>query len=341
MTALPSLLRRLLPALLLTTVAAACGKPQPLGDANAIIAAVPDEIWAQVEQEVYAALEPRAFTVRDERIFRVTQVDPASQQWNDLRRFRQILLIGEPGDPTVAEALEQVDRPHPAPPTVVRARNVWAQGQQVTVALLPPGSRPEAAQPLLAVIGETLRSQYENLARQRMFVTGADSALADSLRRSAGFSLLVPQVYRFSQPESNVYLFRNDQPDPSRLIRSVLVAWRPAGEVTPTQESALAWREQIGERFYEPPQVTETERIESRELGTPERGGMQIQGVWSNPPGGWPAGGPFIARIVPCPEQQRVYLLDGWIYAPGTEKYEYMVQLNTIMDSFRCANAVQ
>jgi hypothetical protein len=38
--------------------------------------------------------------------------------------------------------------------------------------------------------------------------------------------------------------------------------------------------------------------------------------------------------MVQCGE--RTYLVDGWLYAPGSPKYEYMIQLGTILDSFEC-----
>jgi hypothetical protein len=44
-----------------------------------------------------------------------------------------------------------------------------------------------------------------------------------------------------------------------------------------------------------------------------------------------------LTRLVQCPEY--VYLVDSWLYAPGRAKYEYMVQLQTLLDSFRCASA--
>ena len=41
-------------------------------------------------------------------------------------------------------------------------------------------------------------------------------------------------------------------------------------------------------------------------------------------------------RAIVCEDQDRMYLLDAWLYAPGKEKYEYMIQLETILDSFSC-----
>ena len=39
---------------------------------------------------------------------------------------------------------------------------------------------------------------------------------------------------------------------------------------------------------------------------------------------------------VSCPEQDRTYLLDAWLYIPGRSKYEYVLQLETILDTFVC-----
>ena len=65
----------------------------------------------------------------------------------------------------------------------------------------------------------------------------------------------------------------------------------------------------------------------------------RVRGVWSAPPDRFPGAGPFITRVVPCPAQNRDYLLDAWLYAPGSEKFEYVLQLETILNSFECVGA--
>ena len=328
---------QLLPLFCLLSFAAACGDRQPLGDANAIIVGTPDAVWSEVEGAVKAALEPRAFTVRDEQIFRVTQADPTSEPWGNLRRFRQILLIGEPGDPAIAEALDEVDEPLPSPPAVVRARDVWARDQLVTVALLPPAAGADAVLPLLPQLGERYLDEYQEYIRSRMFTSGVDSVGTDTLQ-GAGFLLLVPRVYQMGQLQPDVYLFRNENPIAgSQLIRSVLVTSRPSGEVTSEVESTLEWRDQVASRFYSFPQVRDTAfAVDSSLAEARGAAAVQVRGVWSTPPGEWPGGGPFITRLVGCPEQNRTYLLDAWLYAPGVDKYEYLLQLATILDTFAC-----
>jgi hypothetical protein len=313
---------------------AACDKPRSIGDANQILVVTPSQLWNSLEEDIKTALEPRTFTVRDERVFDVAHIDPADEGWGNLRMMRQVLLIGPQNEPAIAQALDAHRGEVPAPPTVVQVRNVWAQNQLVTVALLPPDGAANTAQPLLSGVGELYLRQFEEYARARMFVTRPNDELADSLRRNAGFVLVLPQVYRYSQLEPTLFVFRNDQPDPSRLIRNVTVDSRPRGEVELTAAAAGAWRDEIAQRTNQPPQVTEV-LPESHSIEVDGRPAVQVQGIWSNPPGEWPAAGPFISRIVDCPD--RVFLIDAWLYAPGISKYEYMYQLNTIMDSFECS----
>jgi len=90
----------LLSALVATAlVASACEEPRAWGEWNSIIAGVGDERWSEIQDVVYSALEPRIFTFRAEKMFKVTQQDPRGEDWNQLRRFRQLLVIGDADDP--------------------------------------------------------------------------------------------------------------------------------------------------------------------------------------------------------------------------------------------------
>jgi hypothetical protein len=329
-------MRALRPFLLIAlVVSSGCGRTVAIGEQDTVVIAIQERAWERMSGDIEAALEPRTFTVRDERIFNVTPVDPQGEEWPTLRRFRQVVVIGEPADPWVAEALRRASG-QPSAPGVVTARDVWARNQLVTIALLAPGSTPDQVRPLLPALSDTLIQRYRDWSRARMFASGADTAGASALMREAGFSLLLPNVYRQERPDPGTFLFRNDQPDPSSLIRSVLVTWRPMEAVESSGEAALAWREELSQRFYEPPQVTQPEM--ERVHRDPETGILSLQGVWSNPPGAYPAAGPFVTRMVPCPGQDRIYLLDAWLYAPGQPKFGFMVQLDVILNSFRCGS---
>ncbi len=63
--------------------------------------------------------------------------------------------------------------------------------------------------------------------------------------------------------------------------------------------------------------------------------GLELRGVWQDNDT-FPAAGPFVTRAVPCPRQNRTYYMDAWLFAPGTDKYPYLRQLEIVLDSFRC-----
>lgn len=326
-------------ALIATVLAAsACEKPRAWGEWNSIIAGVSNERWAEIEDVVYTALEPRIFTVRAEKMFRVTQQDPREEDWNQLQRFRQLLVIGSADDPWVAQALAKLDRDTFDPPELLQAENVWARGQLVSILLLSPTGGVEEVTTLVEPLFEVLDGQYRQWVLRRMFITPPDTALADSLVAEAGFELLVPEVYYLRRDDS-VYVFRNDNPDPSELIRQVTVSWRDTelGEVG--EQELVAWREEVQASHFSYPQVVDGTTIRGRRMRRGDLEFYELRAIWENPPGEFPAGGPFITRAIGCPALGRTFFVDAWLYAPGKDKYQYIIQLETILDTFRCGES--
>ncbi len=115
------------------------------------------------------------------------------------------------------------------------------------------------------------------------------------------------------------------------------MSWQsPPPEANPTAEELRIWRDDFSAQYYNDPQVVDTMIESFGEVEVEGLSGVEYQAAWVSPPGAWPAGGAFITRALPCPSQDRFYYLDAWLYAPGRDKYEYMIQLQTILDSFRC-----
>lgn len=317
----------------------ACDSPGiAYGDANSIIAVMSPELWDEVADATHDALEPTIRTVRDEKTFTVTYQEPYAEFWPELRRFRQMLLVGTADDPWVVEALDKARDPI-TEPGLHQVFNVWSRGQSVTLVLLPPGGGAADLAPHLPEVNALLDKQFRQYARVRMYQSGPDSALADSLYLEAGFSILVPEVYRWKLVDST-YVFRNDQPDPSELIREIVVSWHTPIPVDMQPEGILEWRAESVASYYSEPQVQLLDRAHAEPFEFRGDHAYEIQAEWKNAPeANWPAGGPFITRAIICENQNRMYLVDGWLYAPAKEKYEYMIQLQTILDTFRCGAA--
>lgn len=330
-----TLLRKSFPLLALAAVACADSSRAAMGDVSSIIVVVDDTLWAEVSDTVMTTLQPRIFAVRDEPTFKLTQTPPGGPHWGDLRRFRQLLVIGQPDDWWVQAALERADTAV-TPPAIVEVDRVWARSQRVTALVVPESGAGEAVEEAVDSLAARLDRSYRAWARSRMYISGLDTELVDTLRNQAGFSVDIPTVYRWRQATDSVFFFLNDNPDASQLVRWLTVAWRTAPEGEITEEAALAWRDTIAERFYDWNQATQRDRLQARRIDAPAAGGLSLRGVWSGPVDGFPQAGPFITYVVDCPQQNRRYLLDAWLYAPGKDKYQYMIQLETLLGSFQC-----
>ena len=106
-----------------------------------------------------------------------------------------------------------------------------------------------------------------------------------------------------------------------------------------SQEELLAWRRVLSDRYYRYPQVVDLTLAETRRLQVGDIVLEELRAVWANPPEDlFPAGGPMITWSFPCPAQNRHYLVDAWLYAPGRDTYQYVLQLETILNTFRCGS---
>lgn len=305
-----------------------------LGDVNTIVVLAVDSLWAEVGDSLSAALEPRVFTTRNERTFEVEQISPLDERWNQLRGFVQVLAIGVSGDGWIDPVLEGDAAVQP--PALVRREDVWARGQVVTALVVPAGDPAASALAMADSLGRIYDGAFRRYVAQRMFASGEASGLRDSLEASAGFGITLPNVYNAAIRSDTLQVFRSETQVGGSMFRSIAIAQRP-GTVAPDAEQALAWRDSLAARVYtRPPQVTQRDTLLVHPLAN---GGVEVQGIWSSADTSFPEAGIFITRLVPCPAQDRTYLLDAWLLAPGRNKVEYLIQFQTILDSFACAGA--
>ena len=306
------------------------------GDATELIFVMADSLWTGVSDSVKAAVAPRVFSVRNERTFEITQVSPVSELWLDLQRFKQVVAVGVPGDFWVDEVLGS-GSPPASLPALVNADNVWARGQSVTAVVLRPDGDPVAAlQSALSELGALLDGRFRQFARNRMFLSDTNTALRDSLAASAGYSITLPNIYQPVPSDGNLRAFHNRNEIGGDLFRTIAISWREGILTAADVTLVLAWRDSIVPFAYDLPQVTRVDQIQVRDLEDRAPGSIEVQGIWNGTDPTFPTAGPFIDRIVVCADQNRTYFLEAWMYGPGRQKYEYLIQFETILDSFRC-----
>ena len=319
---------------------AACGDGAPsTGDPDDVVVAAHPELWPRIEARVKAKLEPSFIATGGRKAFEIVYQDPTQGEWAAARRARQLLVIGTPADPWVLEALEGAESEPAGPPALVEVEDVWAEPQQVTVLTVPEGDARAAVDSKLDSLRNRIEERYRELVIGEMMAVGFDQAVADSLAAQAGFSVLVPTDYETSS-EDDVYVFRRESgADSTRMIRHVTVTWKtpiPQGLQGP---ALLAWRAEVAAAHFGARQTVALANVDAAQ--TTHRGNVayQLIGTWRSPAGSGPTRGPFIMRAVFCQAQDRVYLVDGWLAAPDAATHRYLVELESIVNSFRCGSA--
>jgi hypothetical protein len=313
---------------------AACGLPSAMGEANSLILVADDDLWSQVEEQTYGALERTVYTTRDEKIFNVTQTSPDSPEIGQLLLWRQVLVFGTPDDPLVQAIADRIGRDSVQPGDVVQAENVWARGQLATAVVLQPGREVESWLEHLPGLSEHLEQQFRDYVLTRMFVSGVDTATSDFLSAEFGFTLDVPRVYQRVERGDGVVLIRNDNPDPSELIRSILIQrGEPVDSMFPSM--VYLWRAEVDDVQYNVPQDFDVLIGSGRTFELNGSEAVEARGTWRDR-AAYPAAGPFISRAVRC--GAGLIYFDAWLYSPNPRrsKYEYMMQLEEILNSFAC-----
>ncbi|UCC72272.1 MAG: DUF4837 family protein [Gemmatimonadota bacterium] len=310
-----------------------CKAPQAFGDRNVIIALAESALWEEVGPDVMEALEQRVFTTRPERKFEVTYLSVGDTLWEDMRIWQQVVVLGSREDDVVRRILDSSPTPDANPPDIVQAEEVWARNQLATVLLLPPEGQAEAVRGLLPGLYDLLEREYDEWVVERMYTSGVNDSLVEALA-AHGFTLQLPAVYLHSVEDS---LFRFGNPyrqGDTDLLRSLLLTWR-AGIDEVSAESLRAWRDSVDDTHYDTPQDIVEEGLRSAAIEVGGTAGLELRGVWQDR-SDFPAAGPFITRAIACPQQNRTYYIDAWLFAPGTDKYPYLRQLEILLNSFRC-----
>lgn len=332
--------------------ASACNKPHALGPDDTLIVMADSELWQLVEDTTRSVLEPTVFTTRPEKRFVVTATSGDDPEFSRLRVFKNIIVFGTPEDTLLAKAAGAagLNLDGLQPGRVFEAEDVWARNQRVTGAVLQAGGEAESWAGALPAILSVVDGAYRERTRRQMFATPPDTSLVVELRERFGFGVVVPVLYdRVVRAVGEVgdlpgaaggdslVILRNDNPDPSELIRSLLITWGPPlaeGEVL-TVERAIEWRATIDSAHYNVPQALDTSTSSVTHFLLGESPGLEVTGVWRDELTDYPAAGPFFVWMVGCPE--RTFYIDAWLYSPDRPKYQYILQLQEILRSFHCA----
>jgi hypothetical protein len=311
----------------------ACGDPPTAeGDPHDVVVVAAPERWTELETPLRRALERRVSGVRDEKVFNLVHRDPGSDGWQDATRAPLVLVVGELHDEWVREATA-ASEPPPRQAGLHRAMDVWAANQVVNTLVVEAGEDEDLDEHLTALYAQ-LHADMRSLVRLRMFAGGANTELADTLHAREGFMLVAPNSYTFTESDSTL-LFRAPEAE-GGVERLVAVTWLMPAPQSLEIDEVLAWRARTARAHYGRPQEV-IGRVTAERIAFAGYVALEIRGQWARrTEEGERQEGSLLTRVAVCEGQNRAYLLDSWLHGPGTATYQYVVELETILDTFRC-----
>ncbi len=154
------------------------------------------------------------------------------------------------------------------------------------------------------------------------------------LLKKYGWSILLPNAYILLKereaPFSRTYVRKKEGGESS--FSRIITIYKEARDSLWTKEEAIKARDSLGECLYMGDKVIESSVITEKTLF---KGGeaLRLSGLWVNV--GMTMGGAFRTIAVYYPNKKTGFLIDYYVYAPGRDKTEFLIELETIIRTFK------
>lgn len=298
--------------------------PNSIGAFNTLTIVIDNELWKSEVgdrlRENFAA--PALGLTWDEALFSITQVPPKVFT-GALRNTRNVLYVME----------DSLDIAH-------MKSDMYAKPQKVGV--LKGRNKAEIIENLNEKAPEFIeifkRQEIEEAQRRFLKSLNKEKALEEHL----GITLNVPSIYKVGREEENfVWMDRQIQKGTMNII-AYSVPWNTFDNDSTFVQDIIRMRDSIGKLFIPGEDIPGrenymiTEKAFSPYVFPAEISGRkaaEVRGIWEM--SGYPMAGPFLTYIVNDKPNNRKLVLEGFTFAPATEKRDYMFQLEAILKTLK------
>lgn len=156
-----------------------------------------------------------------------------------------------------------------------------------------------------------------------------------ALEEEFGIQMKVPSLYKVGKREKNFVWMDIQIPKGTMNIIAYSMPWDTFKSDSTLVQDIVHMRDSIGEKYIPGPYENTymiTEKAFSPYVFPAEIGGKkaaEVKGVWEIH--GYPMAGPFLTYIINDKENNRKLILEGFTFAPSTEKRDYMFELEAIL----------
>ncbi|MFS4466236.1 DUF4837 family protein [Maribacter sp. 2210JD10-5] len=299
--------------------------PESLGAINSLTVVIDNELWKGAVgdkiRENFAA-PVLGLSWGQEAKFSITQIPPQIFS-GAVRNTRSILYVME----------DSLDIAH-------MKSNMYAKPQKVGV--IKGRNKAELIENISEKAPEFITTFKKNeLAQaQKRFLKSLSKEKA--LQNRLGINLNVPSVYKVGREDDNfVWVDRQIQKGNMNII-AYSVPWDTFSSDSTFVQDIVKMRDSIGKLYIPGEDVPGkenymiTEKAFSPYVFPAEVAGRkaaEVRGVWEM--SGYPMAGPFLTYIINDKPNNRKVVLEGFTFAPATEKRDYMFELEAILKTVK------
>ncbi len=227
---------------------------------------------------------------------------------------------------------------------VTLKHNVWAAPQNVVE--IKARTADELNQ-LISNNGDRITDfmiKGERKRLQKSYKSFPNSEIRADIINKFGVDIVLPMGYKTASNKENFYWARFDNP---KITQSVMVYSFPYTDVQQLSATYLIMeRDSIMKKHVETPlensyMLTEPLVAPSYSAGELSNGIYiaEIRGLWRLE--GDFMGGSFITIAAVSPQKDRVVVIDAWLYAPDSDKRNFMRQLEAILYSMNFSEGME
>ncbi len=328
------------------------GQPTAFGPMNQLVVVADSSLWTSAVGDTFDYYFAAAYPIlpQPEPIFDIKYFTPQQlmniKERRELRTYVFLADLSKTNSPLTRLVEEDMGKEKISGVmrekgyTVTVGKDKWAKGQLL---VYMAGSSPEA-------LMRSIKQQYAAIIQQirkedgprldvGIFMGGVNDTLQDYLRLQMGVNMKIPRDYfrAMYSPEKQVMWLRKETEDVSSNIMIQVLPYTSQAQLA--KEGVKILRNELG-RFVasEIPNtymvINDVDLPMLFHVSTYQNYySVEARGIWEMRNDFM--GGPFLSILTLNPNNNKLYLIDGFVYAPGEDKREIMQQLEYIMRTAR------
>ena len=328
--------KRIWLGLMATLFLATCNLPQEeaIGGGDVIMVLSEDENWEIAEPILTGSLGRIVRTPQNESLYEFVRITPDQLEANLKIKNLVILTRLEVHSEISGQVRSMLpdstlNRIRESQTGIYLRANAYAAGQalMIVAAKNPPDLRNRLRENQDAIF-----NFFENkfLEREEAFVyrSGEQREMAEGYYEKYGWYLRMMHTFVeiVDNPAQQFVWWGRDLP-----IRWLTISWMDPVDTLDLQASAHVLLERTYGTLLSDVQLNRDYLLEE-EVWFKEYSAYRLSGLWESKEE--VKGGPFAGYVFYEPEKDRIYFLNGLVFAPDRRKVPYIRQLETIMHSF-------